>query len=173
MPLKPPLDAPPEIVRELLRPLRGDFSVALHTAGNAFAVGAVIRVAHNFLAREVILVGDAPHYEKASMGMEKYENIVRVADDEELIRHVGGRPLFALEKDRAKRSIYAVEEFPRDVVLLFGSERAGLPEALLERADDVLGIPIYGVNHSLPLVVAAGIAMSEWARRRYREGTTL
>lgn len=173
MPLVPPIDAPPEDVRQLLKPLRGDFSVALHTAGNAFAVGAIIRVAHNFLAREIILVGDAPHYEKASMGMEKYESVVRVADDDELIRHVGGRPLWALEKDRARRSIYAVAEFPRDVVLLFGSERAGLPDALLARADEVLGIPIYGVNQSLPLVVAAGIAMSEWARRRYREGTIL
>jgi len=26
------------------------------------------------------------------------------------------------------------------------------------------------VNHSLPLVVAAGIVMHEWARRRYASG---
>src|SRR5262245_12975341 len=136
MPLEPPLDATPEADRELLRPLRNDFSVALYAAGNAFAVGAIIRVAHNFLAREVILVGDAPFYEKASMGMEKYEAIVRVADDEAFLRHVVGRPIWALEKDRARRSVYAIEEFPPNVVLLLGSERAGLTPSLLDRANE-------------------------------------
>ena len=46
----------------------------------------------------------------------------------------------------------------------------GLPASLLARADEVLGIPLYGVNHSLPVAVAAGIVMSEWARRRYAPG---
>ena len=81
MPLDPPLDLPPEAVRAALAPLRHDFSVAIDAPGNAFAVGAIVRVAHNFLAREVILIGDAPFYEKASMGMEKYERVERLADE--------------------------------------------------------------------------------------------
>jgi tRNA G18 (ribose-2'-O)-methylase SpoU len=172
MALFPPLDADAGTVREALRPLRNDFTVALHTAENAFAVGAVIRVAHSFLAREIVLIGDAPYYEKASMGMEKYEEIARVPSDEAFLERVRGRPLWAFEKDAATTSITAVEAFPRDVVMLFGSERFGVPRALLARADVVLGIPIYGVNHSLPLAIAAGIAMHEWARRRYAPGAT-
>ena len=62
MGLSPPLEATPEEVRAILAPLRNDFSVALHAADNAFAVGAVIRVAHSFLAREIVIVGDAPYY---------------------------------------------------------------------------------------------------------------
>ncbi len=49
-------------------------------------------------------------------------------------------------------------------------ERFGVPREVLEAADEVLGIPLYGVNNSLPVTVAAGIVMNEWARRRYREG---
>lgn len=171
MALPVPLEASDEEVRKVLAPLRNDFSVALHAAENPFAVGAIIRVAHNFLAREVILIGDAPYYEKASMGMERYETIVRVPDDEALLTHVGARPLWAVEKDEATASLYAVDRFPPDVVLLFGSERFGLPKPLTARAAKTLGIPIYGVNHSLPLAVAAGIVMSEWARRHYAPGT--
>ena len=167
MALSPPLDEPPERVRELLSAIRHDFSVAVHTAGNAFAVGAIIRVAHNFLAREVILIGDAPFYEKASMGMEKYESIVTVPDDAAFRAHARGRPLWAIEKDHARRSLYDVREFPKDVVLVFGSERFGLSRELCESCDDVIGIPIYGVNQSLPLAVAAGIVMNEWARLRH------
>jgi len=173
MALSPPLDATPDEVRALLAPLRNDFSIALYAADNAFAIGAIIRVAHSFLAREIVIVGDGPYYAKASMGMEKYESVVRVADDEALLAHVGERPLWAVEKDHATTSIHAVDAFPRDVVLLFGSERSGIPDALVRRAHVVVGIPIYGVNHSLPLAVAAGIVMNEWARRRYAGGAVV
>ena len=173
MPLVSPLDASPDEVKSALEPLRHDFAVALHAAENPFAVGAVIRVAHNFLAREIILVGEAPYYEKASMGMEKYETIVRLPDDEALLAHIAARPLWCVEKDHARTSLHRVQRFPERVVLLFGSERFGIPEALVRRADEVIGIPIYGVNHSLPLAVAAGIVMSEWTRRRYECGAVV
>lgn len=168
-----PLGADPDEVRALLAPLRNDFTIALHAADNAFAVGAIIRVAHNFLAREIVIIGDAPYYEKASMGMEKYESVVRLASDEAFLAHVGERPLWAVEKDHATTSLYDVPAFPRDVVLLFGSERFGVPESLVKRAQAVVGIPIYGVNHSLPLAVAAGIVMNEWARRKYVAGAVV
>jgi tRNA G18 (ribose-2'-O)-methylase SpoU len=173
MALVPPLDASADDVRRALEPLRGDFSVAIHSLGNAFAVGAIIRVAHSFLAREIFIVGDAPHYEKASMGMEKYETIVRVEDDAALFTRVSGRPVWAIEKDHARRSLYAVDRFPKGVVFLLGSERAGLSRDVIARVDDVIGIPMYGVNHSFPVTVAAGIVMSEWARRRFADGATL
>jgi tRNA G18 (ribose-2'-O)-methylase SpoU len=170
MALEPPLDQHPDAVRDALRPLRNDFSVAIHSLGNAFAVGAIVRVAHSFLAREIFVIGDAPHYAKASMGMEKYETIERLADDDAFFERVRGRPVWAIEKDFAKRSVYEVQAFPKGVVLVLGSERGGLGRAFAERADDVLAIPIYGVNNSLPVAVAAGIVMSEWARRRYADG---
>ena len=170
MALPTPLDVSPEAVRAALAPLRHDFSVAIYAPGNPFAVGAILRVAHNFLAREVILIGEAPFYEKASMGMEKYERVERVADERAFLAHVHGRPVWALEKDAARRSLYAVREFPEGVVFLFGSERFGLPATALEAADDVIGIPLYGVNHSLPVAIAAGIVMNEWARVRYAGG---
>jgi tRNA G18 (ribose-2'-O)-methylase SpoU len=173
MPLGTPLDATPEAVRDALAPLRGDFSVALLAAGNAFAVGAVIRVAHSFLAREVFLVGEGDWYAKASMGMHKYERIVQLPDAASLRRETAGRPLWAVEKDHSRRAVTAVDRFPAGVVFVFGSERFGIPKEIVDEADEVVGIPIYGVNHSLPLAVAAGIAMHEWARRRFAEGAML
>ncbi len=170
MPLEPPLDATPEEVTAALAPCRSRFSVAVWTPGNPFAVGAIIRVAHNFLAREVLLVGGAPFYAKATMGMHKYETVVRVPDERALAAATAGRPLWAVEKDHARRSIYAVGSFPDDVVFVFGSERFGLPPGALAAAEEVVGIPVYGVNQSLPVAVAAGIVMSEWARRRYADG---
>jgi tRNA G18 (ribose-2'-O)-methylase SpoU len=173
MALPQPLEDDAVTVRAALEPLRSDFSIAIACPGNAFAVGAVIRVAHSFLAREIFVVGQGSWYPKASMGMEKYETIRRVADAPALLRALAGRPLWAVEKDRARRSVHAVDSFPPAVVLAFGSERFGLPGALLDAADEVLGIPMYGVNHSLPVAVAAGIVMNEWARRRFAPGAVV
>lgn len=173
MAIATPIEKTPGEVRELLSPLRNDFSIAVQCASNAFAVGAIIRIAHNFLAREVFLIGDAPYYEKASMGMEKYETIVRAADDDAFFEMVEGRPVWAFEKEAAERSLYADAPFPKGVVFAFGSERFGLGDRFLERADAKVAIPIYGVNNSLPLAVATGIVMSEWARRHYAEGLSL
>ena len=172
MALFPPLEGTPEEVRRALLPLRNDFSIAVHSCQNAFAVGAIIRVAHSFLAREVLIIGDAPYYEKATMGMEKYEHVVTLKDEEAFFDHVQTRPLWAVEKDHATRSLYDAAPFPMGVVFVFGSERGGLPEAFIPRSEEVIGIPMYGVNHSFPVAVAAGIVMSEWARRRYATGAT-
>jgi tRNA G18 (ribose-2'-O)-methylase SpoU len=130
-------------------------------------------VAHSFLAQEIVLVGTEPHYEKASMGMHRLEQVVPLPDTRALFARVGSRPLWAVEKDHARVRVTDVVAFPRDVVFVFGSERDGLPAEVVERADEVVGIPMYGVNHSLPLVVAAGIVMHEWARRRYVAGATV
>ncbi len=160
----------PEAVREALGPLRSDFSIALVATGNAFAIGAVIRVAHSFLAREVFVVGEGGWYAKASMGMHKYERIVRLPDVAALREATAGRPLWVVEKDYARRSVTSLQEFPRDVVFVLGSERFGIPKEIADSADEVIGVPIYGVNHSLPVAVAAGIVMHEWARRRFTDG---
>lgn len=171
MALPTPLHATRDEVREALRPLRNDVSIAVFASGNAFSVGAIIRVAHSFLVREIVVIGGEGWYEKASMGMHRFENVVRVADEGAFFAHVAGRPVWALEKDRARRGLYDVRGYPRDVVLVVGSERGGVPPTTLDRADEIVGIPLYGVNHSLPVAVAAGIALSDWARRRYAEGT--
>ena len=133
-------------------------------------MGAIIRVAHSFLAREIIVIGEAPYYEKASMGMEKYEQIVTVKDDAAFFEYANARPVWAVEKDDAKRAVYEVAQFPKDVIFVFGSERGGLDASFIARVANVIGIPMYGVNHSFPVTVAAGIMMSEWARRRYADG---
>lgn len=173
MALPVPIDESPDELREVLAPLRNGVSVALMSLGNAFAAGAIVRVSHSFLVREIFMVGDAPHYEKASMGMEKYETIVRVPDVAGLFEAVEGRPVYAIEKDRATRSLYDPAPFPEGVVFLFGSERFGVPDEALDRADAIVGVPMYGINHSFPVAITAGMVLAEWGRRRYAPGTVV
>lgn len=157
----------PEEIRAELRPLRHDLSVAVVRAKNPFNVGAIIRVAHSFLVREIVLIGDAPYYERASMGMHRYETIVEVPTDEAFVARCRalGWPILGVERDAARRTLWEAE-FPPDVVLAFGSEDDGLPAGVLEACVDVIAVPMYGINHSYPLTVATGMVLCEWARRR-------
>jgi tRNA G18 (ribose-2'-O)-methylase SpoU len=173
MALTPPLGLPAEQVRSLLEPLRNRLSVAIYNSNNAFSVGAIIRVAHSFLVREIVIIGSDRWYEKASMGMQQFETVVALADEQAFFRHAGDRPIWSVEKDHATVGLYEVDAYPDDVMLVLGSEREGLPASIVERSQAVVGIPMYGVNHSLPVAVAAGIVLSDWARRRYAPGTTI
>jgi tRNA G18 (ribose-2'-O)-methylase SpoU len=167
----PPLEYPTRIVREELDRLRHPLRIAVQRAKNPFNIGAIIRTAHSFLVREIILIGDTPYYQRASMGMEKYENIVEIASDEKFIdvaREKGWR-LVVFEKDQAKISLWQVE-FPKDCVLVFGNEDTGVGSLVVEAAHSVVAIPMFGVNHSYPISVAAGIAMAEWTRQYYQGG---
>jgi len=164
----PPFELPLEEIRASLQALRRPLSVAVLRARNPFNVGAIIRVAHSFLVREILLVGDERWYERGAMGMDRYENIVLLPTEADLIAHVRatGRKLVVFEKDAARVDLWHAE-LPEDCVMLFGSETAGVSDPLLRAADLIVGIPMYGINHSFPVTVAAGIAMAEWTRRFY------
>jgi tRNA G18 (ribose-2'-O)-methylase SpoU len=162
-----PYEQPIEEIRKDLDELRRPLSIAIIRAKNPFNVGAIIRVAHSFLVKEIVLVGDAPYYERAAMGMDKYENIVEVPDEAALIARARSQhlPLIALERDHGKTVSLWVADLPGQCMFVFGNEDLGVGDEILAAADSVVAIPMYGINHSFPVSVAAGIAMAEWTRR--------
>lgn len=164
-----PFELSTEEIRGELAPLRNDFSIAVCRAKNPFNIGAIIRVAHSFLVREIFLIGTEPYYERAAMGMTKYETIVQCADEAAFLDAVKGRPLLGIERDHARTTIWEAP-MPAGLVFLLGSENDGVPAALLDACDDVLAIPMYGINHSYPVAIAAGMVLCEWARRHDPRG---
>jgi len=165
----PPFDLDLAEQRALLAELRVDMSVAVIRAKNPFNVGAIIRVAHSFLVREIFLVGTEQYYERASMGMQRYENIVECEDEQAFIEAAASRPLISVERDHADSTIWQAH-FPDDAIFIFGNEDEGIPASLLAASSQVIAIPMYGINHSFPVTVAAGMVLCEWARRRDPRG---
>lgn len=158
-----------EEIRQELEPLRHPFSIAVCRAKNPFNIGAIIRTAHSYLVQEIFLIGTEPWYERAAMGMAKYENIVECPDERSFLETVAGRHLIGVERDHAKTSLWEAP-MPDGLVFLFGSENDGLPEELLAACNEILAIPMYGINHSFPVAIAAGMVMCEWARRHDPRG---
>jgi tRNA G18 (ribose-2'-O)-methylase SpoU len=159
-----------EIKREL-EALRHPFSVAVERAKNPFNIGAIVRTAHSFLAREIVLVGSEPWYERAAMGMHRYETLVELPDAAALVERAraAGQRLVVFEREPARVGLWEAE-LPDGAVLVFGNEDAGVSAELVAAAHEVVAIPMFGINNSYPITVAAGIAMAEWVRRRYGGG---
>jgi tRNA G18 (ribose-2'-O)-methylase SpoU len=168
----PGFDMPLSEVKASLEPLRRPLSIAILRARNPFNVGAIIRVAHSFLVKHVVLVGDEPFYQRASMGMQRFENVVYLPDDRALCAWAAERrlPVIVFEREHARADLWHAE-LPEQCLMVFGSETAGVPESLSAAANLVVAIPMYGINNSFPVTVAAGIAMAEWTRRHFVTGT--
>lgn len=167
----PPFELPLDEIRASLAPLRRPLSIAVARSKNAFNVGAIIRVAHSFLVANVVLIGDEPFYERAAMGMHRYENLVQVPDEAAFLAWVRARglPMLCFEREPAQVDLWRAE-LPGECVMVFGSEADGISPVLLRAATRVVAIPMYGINNSYPITVAAGIAMAEWTRRHYGGG---
>lgn len=164
----PAFELPLEEIRESLQALRRPLRIAILRAGNPFNVGAIIRVAHSFLVGEIVLVGDEKFYQRAAMGMDKYENLVFLPSEAALVAWADERklPLVVFEREHARVDLWRAE-LPPSCLMVFGSESAGVSEEVIAAADTVVGIPMYGINNSFPVTVAAGIAMAEWTRRHF------
>jgi tRNA G18 (ribose-2'-O)-methylase SpoU len=164
----PAFELPLGEIRASLQILRRPLRIAVLRAHNPFNVGAIIRTAHSFLVEEIVLVGDEPFYERAAMGMDRYENIVTLHDEAALIDRARAQhlPLVVFERERAQADLWHAA-LPAAAMMVFGSETAGVSEAVLSAASQVVAIPMYGINNSFPVTVAAGIAMAEWTRQHY------
>jgi RNA methyltransferase, TrmH family len=137
----------------------GPLCVYLHGVHDPGNVGTILRSAEAFGAASVAIgPGTAdpfgPKAVRASMGALFTVAVARASAIEDLpgttvaLEANGGERLDALSLDEA--------------TLLIGSERDGLPAALVEQADHVARIPI--ATHSLNAAMAATVALYETSR---------
>lgn len=133
-------------------------NVVLYQVRHAGNAGAAIRVAAAAHAASVTFIGEldpwSPPVLRAAAGLH-YAIPVRQAP-----WPLGGRPVIALDPDATEE----LETLPTDAHLVFGGERHGLPDEVLQGADRVLRIPMRTGVSSLNLAVSVGIAL--YAPRR-------
>jgi TrmH family RNA methyltransferase len=119
-------------------------------------VGAVVRVAAAAEAAGVVTTGTHDPWDPAALrgsaGLHWALPVARVAAGFE----APGRPLLALDPEGEPLDPAAL---PRDAVLAFGTERHGLSDALLARADGRLRIPMRAGVSSLNLATAVAAVL--------------
>ncbi|WP_055481923.1 TrmH family RNA methyltransferase [Sphaerimonospora mesophila] len=134
--------------------------------GNA---GTVLRTADAAGADAVVFSGASvdPYNGKcvrASAGSLFHLPVATGAPVAEAVRHARESGLRVLAADGAGTRTLDEIDLGRPTAWMFGNEAWGLPAELLELADEVVRVPIYGRAESLNLATAAGICLYASAR---------
>ena len=155
-----------EAIKAELDATRHPFHVAIENWQHDFNIGAVVRNANAFLAREVHIVGKRKWNRRGAMVTDTYQHVRHHPDLATLVEWAAAEPLPLVGIDNlpGSREI-TTAELPRECVLVFGQEGPGLSAAARAACTTVLHIPQFGSTRSINAGVASGIAMYEWIRR--------
>jgi len=127
-------------------------------------VGAVVRVAAGAGAAGVVTTGMHDPWDPAVLrGSAGLHFALPVGRDDEFTAALAGanppRPLLALDPDG---DLLDPAQLPSNAVLAFGTERHGLSEQLLKRADARLRLPMRAGVSSLNLATAVAAVLFAW-----------
>ena len=141
--------------------------IALHQPDIAGNVGTILRLAACFdVSVDIVEPCGFPFSDRAlrrsAMDYAGAVPCVRHADWGEFEAGVTGR--IVLLSTRAEATLPEARFRPDDI-LLFGSEGSGVPEAVHDRADLRVRIPMKAGCRSLNVAVSAGIALAEALRQ--------
>ena len=160
---------PPPVDPDLLADGPGPL-LLLHGVNNPNNLGALLRTAHWFGFRTVLLSAGSceaanPKAVRTSMGSLFHLTVAEGLDFEELLPRLHGR--FLIVGSEVREGV-PPHPCPAATALLLGSESHGLPESLLAGTDERWLIFGGGGAESLSLPQAAAILMYECTRRLTR-----
>lgn len=151
-----------EEVKERIDPFRVPVTIAVYGTENYFNLGGIIRLGHNFLVKEIICIDLPKHYKRADMGARKYESIIKtsLADFRQLYANrniISCEMRFGLiSKD------IRYYQYPEDPIILFGSEKFGVPSELLNMSIDIISVPVFGVQNDHNVNVVTGMVLYDF-----------
>lgn len=139
------------------------FIQRMHHEGN---VGSILRTAEVMAVDKVIMYGTKGYSTTVTKGSHQWLNLefTNTPDVIDDYKKIGYR-IVGIENDENAISMYDYK-FHENSVLVLGSERGGIEEAIYPKLDDTVIIPQYGVTKCLNVVHAGGIALYEF-RRQY------
>lgn len=141
---------------------------------DTYNVGSIFRLADAVSAEEVILCGQTEippntRIKKASINTTEWVKWQYASTAKEAIRElrIKNQELRVVCVEQDKRSIPYTEmkvEFP--IALVVGNETYGISKEVLEMADQIVELPMWGVNKSLNVMVSLGIVLYEVMKKR-------
>ena len=143
--------------------------IILDNVMDTYNIGSIFRLADAVAAEKVILCGQTetpPHtrIKKASINTTEWVSweYVKTAKEaiDDLRLKIKDLRVIAVEQD--KRSIpYNKADYSFPIALVVGHESTGVSKEVLSLADQIVEIPMWGVNKSLNVVVSLGIVLYE------------
>lgn len=144
-------------------------TVALEDVYQMHNTSAIIRSCDVFGVQEMHVVEDrfARELDKnIAMGAEKWVDIHRYDNSGECLDELKKRGYQIVAATPHDDSIPLPDFFPHDrTAVFFGTEKEGLSEEVMQRADGLLKIPMLGFTESLNVSVSAAIILQDLAQK--------
>lgn len=136
---------------------------------DTYNIGGLFRLADALAITKLYICGDSeipPNHKikKASIGTYKVVpwEYCKTASQaiEKLRREVKDIKIIAVEQDQ-KSIPYSQTKYTYPLALIVGNETSGVTKETLDLADEIVEIPMWGINKSLNVIVSAAI-VSYW-----------
>ncbi len=155
-----------EAIVEDLQTRRHPLEVAIENFGHDLNIGTVVRTANAFAVSAVHIVGRRRWNRRGAMVTDRYQRLQHHADVDAVLRYAAEAGLSVVAVDNLVGAVpIETTPLPRNCLLLFGQESAGLTEQARTGALMTVSIAQFGSTRSINAGVAAGIAMHAWIRQ--------
>lgn len=152
-----------EIDKEFLEQERNPLYFILENIYDTYNIGGIFRLADALKVKKIYLCGETeippnPRIKKASIGTYKVVPWEYKKTAEEAIVEVQqqGVRVYAVEQDTTSVE-YTKEAYQFPVALLMGNETYGVLPETLQKVDQIVEIPMWGINKSLNVIVSTAI----------------
>lgn len=154
-------------VLRILPRKKNDIYIVLDNVLDTYNIGSIFRLADAVAAKRVFLCGGAatppnPRIKKASVNTtewvewEYFETAIGAIG--EIKKKVPNIQIIAIEQSH-KSTQYDKFEYKLPICLVVGHESDGVSKEVLETADAIVELPMFGVNISLNVMVSLGIVL--------------
>jgi tRNA G18 (ribose-2'-O)-methylase SpoU len=145
---------------------RVELHIAIENLERDFNMGTIVRTANAFNVHTIHIIGRRQWNKRGAMVTDAYMNIIYHASIEEFLdaMKMDDRVIVAMDIVDGARDLSS-QPLPKNCVMIFGSEGAGISDELLRRSDMILQIEQFGSTRSINVGVAAGIAMYSWMQQ--------
>ena len=145
---------------------RANFTSVFLNMTHDFNKSVGVRNHNAFAGKDVWFVGRKQWDKRGAVGTYHYEDIHYADCWDTFLLHKPDGPLLCVENvDGPQQVSLGSFDIPKNAIFVYGEEKAGIPQEVLDSADYTLSIPQFGSVRSLNVSVASGIIMYEYRRQ--------
>jgi tRNA G18 (ribose-2'-O)-methylase SpoU len=142
---------------------RNPLRIAIENWQHDLNIGSVVRTANAFNVASVHIVGKRDWNRRGAMVTDKYLHVIHHPDVADFKAWFDERGIEIIGIDNvASSTSLESAKLPKECVLLFGQEGAGMSDEAVKACSRVLAISQYGSTRSMNASAAGAIAMYAW-----------
>jgi len=146
---------------------KNDIYIVLDNVLDTYNIGSIFRLLDAVAAKKIYLCGGTatppnPRIKKASINTTEWVDWEYAASASDAIKNlkfkIKNLQIVAIEQTN-KSICYDKFEYKLPIALIVGNETTGVSKEVLDMADAIVELPMFGVNKSLNVMVSLGIVL--------------